>query len=225
MARTAPGLLFWLMFWHIECQMDAFHDDERDGKLEMSLQERYDYWEQIYADPRSAHGKDWYGDWADFREDVAGPRFRKSDEILVVGCGNSDLPNDLVEEGYKHVTGTDYSRKAIELQKKRFPKLKWLLADARRMPEFQDKSFDIVIEKALMDGEGSWGEWPLMFSEYSRVLRPGGRFISISLGQPEELNTELFFRNESYAWDVQYKRSYDDYFVYTMTKRAEDAEL
>ncbi|CAK9038234.1 unnamed protein product [Durusdinium trenchii] len=75
-----------------------------------------------------------------------------------------------------------------------------------------------------------------MFSEISRVLRPNGRapdrivesvarrrgfcdrigsqgFISVSLGQPEELNTPRFFRNASYGWKVQYALSYDDYYV------------
>eukprot|EP00439_Symbiodinium_sp_Y106_P023847 s3440_g2.t3 len=84
-------------------------------------------------------------------------------EILVIGCGNSALPADLAKQGFKQVTAADYSPKAIELQKRRFPKLKWVLADARNMPEFQDKSFDVVIEKALTPGYHwgySVGNWP-----------------------------------------------------------------
>ncbi|CAE7483588.1 unnamed protein product [Symbiodinium natans] len=193
---------------------DAFHDESRrTAECLVAPLPR-----NIYADPRSASGKDWYGSWQNFRGDVGGPPLRKRDEILVIGCGNSALPADLVKDGFRHVTAADYSKQAIALQKRRFPKLKWVLSDARKMPEFADKSFDVVIEKALMDGEGAFGEWPLMFTEFSRVLRPGGRFISISLGQPEELNTEQFFNNASYGWDVHYKLSYDDYYVYTMTK-------
>ncbi|CAE7669039.1 unnamed protein product [Symbiodinium necroappetens] len=232
-ARSSSGMaaacmrlqLCWLLLHPIQAQQDAFHDETRDGKLEMSLKERYEYWEKTYADPRSASGKDWYGSWRDFRRDVAGSKLRKNDEILVIGCGNSALPADLAKQGFKHVTAADYSQKAIELQKRRFPKLKWVLADARNMPEFRDKSFDIVIEKALMDGEGAYRQWPLMFMEISRVLRPGGRFISISLGQPEELDTEEFFNNSTYGWDVRYKLSYDDYYVYTMTKHASSKEV
>mmetsp|Transcript_1691 Transcript_1691/g.3458 ORF Transcript_1691/g.3458 Transcript_1691/m.3458 type:complete len:240 (+) Transcript_1691:26-745(+) len=225
MAAACMSLqLCWLLLLPIQAQQDAFHDETRDGKLEMSLKERYEYWEKTYADPRSASGKDWYGSWRDFRGDVAGPKLRKTDEILVIGCGNSALPADLAKQGFKQVTAADYSPKAIELQKRRFPKLKWVLADARNMPEFQDKSFDVVIEKALMDGEGAYRQWRLMFMEISRVLRPGGRFISISLGQPEELDTEEFFNNSTYGWDVRYKLSYDDYYVYTMTKHASSKE-
>ena len=45
-------------------------------------------------------------------------------------------------------------RKAIQLQQQRFPELRWVRADARRMPAFADGSFDVVIEKAL-----SLGRW------------------------------------------------------------------
>ena len=40
-------------------------------------------------------------------------------------------------------------RNVIQLQRQRFPDLNWVVADLRRMPRFKDKSFDIVIEKAL----------------------------------------------------------------------------
>ncbi|CAK0878092.1 unnamed protein product [Prorocentrum cordatum] len=174
---------------------------------------------RAYADPRSADGKDWYGTWAQFRKDVAGGPFKASDRFLVVGCGSSSVPADLVADGFVDVTGMDYSEKAIALQKRRFPGINWVRADARSMPEFANSSFDVLIEKALMDGEGAWKQWPQMLSEYSRVLRYGGRFISISLGQPDELDSEAFFANDTYGWDVRHALSYDDYYVYTMTKR------
>lgn len=66
-------------------------------------------------------------------------------------------------------------RKVIRLQRERFPQLRWVRADLRRMPKFKDRSMDVVIEKALMDGEGAFLEWPQMFAEVARVLRPGGR--------------------------------------------------
>ena len=44
---------------------------------------------------------------------------------------------------------TTATRKVIKLQRARFPDMKWIRADLRRMPRFKDKSFDIVIEKAL----------------------------------------------------------------------------
>eukprot|EP00931_Biecheleriopsis_adriatica_P120891 TRINITY_DN95991_c0_g1_i1.p1 TRINITY_DN95991_c0_g1~~TRINITY_DN95991_c0_g1_i1.p1 ORF type:complete len:235 (+),score=49.25 TRINITY_DN95991_c0_g1_i1:75-779(+) len=209
----------------VTCAQDYFHDEQRDGKLQMTAKDRFRYWERTYADPRSKDGKDWYGSWADFKKDVKGAPFRAADDILVVGCGNSNLPADLVGDGFSRVTGMDYSKKAIKLQKKRFPDMNWVRGDVRRMPRFKDRSFDVVIEKALIDGEGAFREWPLMFSEISRVLRPGGRFVSISLGKPDEMNTELFFNNKSYGWDVEFAVSYDDYWVYTMTKHGERGEL
>ena len=45
--------------------------------------------------------------------------------------------------------GPTVVRKVIKLQRQRFPQLQWIRADARRMPRFKNKSFDVVIEKAL----------------------------------------------------------------------------
>ncbi|CAK9073878.1 unnamed protein product, partial [Durusdinium trenchii] len=129
-------------------QQDAFHDEARDGKLQMTAKDRYRYWEKTYGDPRAKAGKDWYGPWKEFQKDVAGPAFSKTDDILVVGCGNSFMVADLARQGFRHVVGMDYSKKAIQLQQQRFPELRWVRADARRMPAFADGSFDVVIEKA-----------------------------------------------------------------------------
>merc|ERR1711920_898981 len=112
----------------------------------------------------------------------------------------------------------DYSENSILVQRERFPELKWKHADVRNMPEFKNDSIDMVIEKALLDGEGMWKQHRQMFSEISRVLRPGGRYVSISLGNPDELNTEEYFHNASYQWSVQFALGYDEYYVYTMTK-------
>mmetsp|Transcript_93563 Transcript_93563/g.260509 ORF Transcript_93563/g.260509 Transcript_93563/m.260509 type:complete len:238 (+) Transcript_93563:49-762(+) len=223
-SQARAGRVAWLWLAAVllnHGSSEYFHDEQRDGKLQMTPEDRHKLWDQTYADPRSKSGKDWYGTWAQFKKDVAGEALHPQDEILVVGCGNSNLSADLAAEGMGRVTSIDYSVKAIELQKQRFPSLMWVHADVRHMPRFLDGMFDVVIDKALMDGEGAFKQHPKMLAEVSRVLRPGGRFICISLGKPEELDTKEFFRNDSYGWRVQHKLSYDDYWVYTMTKHEE----
>ena len=79
---------------------------------------------------------------------------------------NSSSGKDLPKKpGAGHFWGTLLEgilrpRKAIRLQRERFPSLRWVRADARRMPKFQEASFDVVIEKALMLGplERGWGK-------------------------------------------------------------------
>jgi len=129
---------------------------------------------------------------------------------------------ELVAGGYTRVTSIDISSEVIKIQQEKFPDMVWLQADARRMDLFADRSFDMVIEKGTLDSEGRYEQHYHMFMEISRVLRPGGRYVSITVGEPEEVDTEMFFKNASYGWSVHYEQSYDDYYVWTMTKHKED---
>ena len=60
--------------------------------------------------------------------------------------------------------------------------------DVRAM-EFENGSFDCVIDKATLDsvlcGESSTTNVQKMLSEINRVLNPNGVYIAISYGQPE----------------------------------------
>jgi ubiquinone/menaquinone biosynthesis C-methylase UbiE len=55
--------------------------------------------------------------------------------------------------------------------------------------QFEDASFDFVIEKATLDtlacGTSSGAAIGQTLSEVARVLKPGGHFVACSLGAPE----------------------------------------
>lgn len=60
------------------------------------------------------------------------------------------------ENEYKNASlvNTDYSENVIDRMKTLYgenDKLSWLVADMRDMPQFEDESFDAVIDKAAMD--------------------------------------------------------------------------
>ena len=40
--------------------------------------------------------------------------------ILIVGCGNSRLPEEMHDNGYQHITCIDFSYSAIQLQKEEY---------------------------------------------------------------------------------------------------------
>jgi len=63
-------------------------------------------------------------------------------KFLVIGCGSKD--EMAIFQNKKQVTGIDISKTAVESQKKRFPEMQFLVADAQDLP-FDDKSFDCIV--------------------------------------------------------------------------------
>ena len=66
-----------------------------------------------------------------------------------------------------------------------------------------DASFDAVIDKAMLDsllcGEASTANAGRYVSEVARVLKPGGTFIIVSFGTPEN---RLSYLEGDYGWQV-----------------------
>ena len=79
----------------------------------------------------------------------------KSDKILNIGCGNSKLSEDLSEEGYKDITNIDFSTKVITIMeqtyKEKFPKMQFKVADVLDMKDFQNGTFNTVLDKGTLD--------------------------------------------------------------------------
>ena len=74
--------------------------------------------------------------------------YRGEIRILILGCGNSALSRDLVDDGYTNVVSLDYSRVCIESMRRlhatSHPGLVWVEGDVRDLP-FPDSSFDLAI--------------------------------------------------------------------------------
>ena len=72
--------------------------------------------------------------------------------------------------------------------------------DAKAL-DFGDKTFDCIIDKACFDtvvtGDGAAGG-ALVLAEVSRVLKPGGQFVVLSVGSSEE--RKPLFDLPEYGW-------------------------
>ncbi|CAM9484622.1 unnamed protein product, partial [Discosporangium mesarthrocarpum] len=107
--------------------------------------------------------------------------------LLCLGCGNSSLAADLHELGYQYLTSIDISSTVIALMQQQYQGkegLEFVVADARKMDSFPDEAFDCILDKGCADslfcGFRSIEDVLDMIQEVSRLLRPGGVFLSIS---------------------------------------------
>ncbi|KAF8159568.1 S-adenosyl-L-methionine-dependent methyltransferase [Crassisporium funariophilum] len=152
-----------------------------------------EYWE---GDDSSFDWFKSYSDLADLLHDLIP---NKSSRILMLGCGNSRLSEDMWEDGYRNIVNTDYSAILIEQMRSRHgqarPEMEWHEMDVRDM-SFPSGSFDVAIDKGTMDAmmtaKGDVWDPPQQViddctkevDETLRILKKGGIFIYLTFGQP-----------------------------------------
>ncbi|KAF3655826.1 putative protein transport protein SEC31-like isoform 1 [Capsicum annuum] len=112
----------------------------------------YNYGDALYWDARYVQeggSFDWYQ-----RYSALHPFVRRyvptTSKVLMVGCGNAVMSEDMVKDGYEEIVNVDISAVAIDMMKKKYehvPQMKYLQMDVRDMSFFPDESFDAVIDK------------------------------------------------------------------------------
>ncbi|XP_044974263.1 EEF1A lysine methyltransferase 4-like isoform X1 [Hordeum vulgare subsp. vulgare] len=171
------------------------------------------YWDARYSSP-STGGKggvggffDWYQSYPALR-----PLLRAcvpaSSRVLMLGCGNSLLSEDMVKDGYQNIVNIDISSVVIEHMKEKhmdIPQLTYMQLDVRDMSFFGDGSFDCIIDKGTLDAMMCGDDAPhgayKMLTEVARLMRPGGIYILITYGAPKERLTLL--NQVRCHWDVE----------------------
>nr|XP_029116311.1 EEF1A lysine methyltransferase 4 [Elaeis guineensis] len=161
---------------------------------DVSLCNTYNYGDALYWDARYVEeggaSFDWYQRYSALR-----PFVRKfvptSSRVLMVGCGNAVMSEDMVKDGYVDIMNIDISSVVIEMMRKKYahvPQLTYMQMDVRDMSFFQDESFDCVIDKGTLDSLMCGTNAPLsasqMLEEVNRLLRPGGVYMLITYGDP-----------------------------------------
>ncbi|KAI0047848.1 S-adenosyl-L-methionine-dependent methyltransferase [Auriscalpium vulgare] len=153
-----------------------------------------DYWE-----PENSTF-DWFKKYAEVAPLIREALPDTSARILMLGCGNSTLSEDMYDDGYKNIVNIDYSGVVIEQMRARHhesrPEMEWLEMDIRDL-KFASDSFDVAIDKGTMDAmmtaKGDVWDPPQSViddctkevDEVLRVLRKGrGVFLYLTFGQP-----------------------------------------
>ncbi|KAF9563147.1 S-adenosyl-L-methionine-dependent methyltransferase [Agrocybe pediades] len=158
-----------------------------------------EYWDQRYLEEKDNDSFDWFKSYADLAELLHELIPEKSSRILMLGCGNSRLSEDMWEDGYHNIVNIDYSGILIEQMKERHgtlrPSMEWHEMDIRDL-KFDDAAFDVAIDKGTMDAmmtaKGDVWDPPQQViddcnkevEETLRVLKPDGLFVYLTFGQP-----------------------------------------
>jgi len=148
------------------------------------------YWNDRYQkDPEPF---EWLENYFDLRNllDELTARDKEAD-ILHVGCGNSTITEKMYDDGYTSIVNIDTSSVVINQMKARNTQrtgMRWLNMDATRLDDFADASFDLVIDKSVLDtfacGDHAMLTVATYLKEVQRVLRPGKAFLCVSYGAP-----------------------------------------
>ena len=131
-------------------------------------------------------------------------------EILIVGCGNSRIGEELYLEGYHNITNIDFSSTVIRQMIEKYSDLDEM--DFNEMNvcniDFPPGCFDMVLDKCTLDcilcGENSFQKASLMMQSVYRVLKPGGVYFLISYGMPEARIGYL--KNKFLNWSIEHAK-------------------
>ncbi|KAJ9455349.1 Methyltransferase-like protein 13 [Diplonema papillatum] len=152
-----------------------------------------DYWEARYeANPKPY---EWYVGYAALCT-VLKKWMRQGSRVMVAGCGNSTLCEDLYDNaGFTNVVGVDFSTTVVQAMRDRVGRregVSYIAEDLRSLP-FPPGTFDCIIDKATLDSclcgtdssaaQRSGGR---VIAEVVRMLKPGGVFLSLSHSARQE---------------------------------------
>ncbi|EFA78103.1 hypothetical protein PPL_08751 [Heterostelium album PN500] len=186
------------------------------------------YWDSRYKNNTDSF--DWYQDYNGLR-DTFSSNINKDGKILMVGCGNSLLSEEMNKDGYKMIVNIDISTVIIDQLREKYKNCKGLEYMAANIMEtpFKDDFFDFIIDKgtfdAIMCGDNLHSNALQMCEEIYRILKPLGKFILISYGEPDD---RLFYlEQEETEWNIEVleipkpttSQQKGVHYVYIMTKQ------
>uniref|UniRef100_A0A2I2Z2N9 eEF1A lysine and N-terminal methyltransferase n=1 Tax=Gorilla gorilla gorilla TaxID=9595 RepID=A0A2I2Z2N9_GORGO len=148
-----------------------------------------DYWEKFFQQ-RGKKAFEWYGTYLELCG-VLHKYIKPREKVLVIGCGNSELSEQLYDVGYRDIVNIDISEVVIKQMKEcnatRRPQMSFLKMDMTQM-EFPDASFQVVLDKGTLDAvltdeeEKTLQQVDRMLAESLRAGRPSGSLAWMRAG-------------------------------------------
>ncbi len=107
------------------------------------------YWDERYT---SEESYDWFCDLQALDSQIH-DLLKPTDNILVLGCGNSTLSSSLYDKGYHNIHNIDFSPIVIDGMKRKHVSLvdmTWHVMDMLDL-KFDNETFDVVLDKGSID--------------------------------------------------------------------------
>ena len=156
-----------------------------------------DYWDSFFSKRSKAF--EWYGEYTDLCH-VLHKYLKASSRVLMVGCGNSKLSEELYDAGFQLIENIDISdvviRQMTARNKLKRPTMTYTKMDLLHTT-YEDTRFDCVLDKGTLDAifsntdDETVRNVEQMFTEIERVLKIAGRYICITLAQDHILKKLL----------------------------------
>ena len=117
---------------------------------------------------------------------------KKPETLLDICCGTGDIARRAFRDsrGATSVTGGDFSREMLELAHLKEKEIDWLMEDACAL-SFDDESFEAV---TVGFGLRNVKDMSAALAEIFRILKPGGKFVMLDMGKPENALVRIPFR-------------------------------
>ncbi|CAG9325386.1 unnamed protein product [Blepharisma stoltei] len=188
-----------------------------------------EYWEKRYAEQEGSTF-DWLEDYRSLAP-IINEIAPKTAKILILGCGNAELGEDMYHDGFQNIDNIDISSVVIKQMAERNidkPTMTWSVQDVRDI-KFPSNTFDLAIDKSTIDallcGDDAYLNVARMTKEIQRVLKTDGFYMAISYGAPESRLEH--FEMEHLLWDVSNQiigeETTNPHWVY-LCKKKEGAE-
>ena len=200
-----------------------------------------DHWEQVYT-TKASDTVSWFQPHAEMSMRLIRDTGLGHDAAIIdVGAGASTLVDDLLDDGYGHVTILDLSAAALaETQQRldmRSSSVKWWVADIT-LADFEPHSFDIWHDRAVFHFLTTDVDRRKYVQQVLRALKPGGHVIMATFGakgptqcsglpvmryEPEALHAEfgeafVLLKHEEQMHHTPF--GIDQKFVYCMCRKA-----
>eukprot|EP00928_Gymnodinium_smaydae_P079956 TRINITY_DN63782_c0_g1_i1.p1 TRINITY_DN63782_c0_g1~~TRINITY_DN63782_c0_g1_i1.p1 ORF type:complete len:233 (-),score=32.62 TRINITY_DN63782_c0_g1_i1:269-967(-) len=197
-----------------------------DGKFHAAFSDGFEYWNERYLMQPGSF------DWLEGNIEVLrilrdALKVDPSSKLLHPGCGNSELPKMLHDAGYCSIVNIDVSEVVIEQMREKYVDQaghSWLVMDATSM-RFANESFDIIIDKGMLDTFACTRQTEklnLYMREVARVLRFGGLFLCCSFAEPcrriDCLKSEQVWKNIDIVEIPTSCKIVPSHFIYVCSK-------
>jgi len=195
-------IVLWVRLWQLSAAAAA---------EDPSVVEHWDalYTESVYSSVVKDFIHAWQGVDLMTLRGVLGPRLNEAHKdlrFLVLGAGDSGLPEELFDAGWRNITAIDFSSVIVRAMASRSqgdfarPGLEWRIEDARKLALAED-TFDVAIDVGMLDTVATSGsdQAAQVLLEVHRVLRAGGGYISVST-EPPLFRQPLFAQHPPGGW-------------------------